>query len=215
LPTEAELCERFGVSRITIGKALEALAADWLIVKRQGMRTFVAKDQGIGKSVTLVGSLEEMLAPAHDVGNRLLRYTEIAAPTFVVEALELAAGSSVVCFEALFTSGKQPYAVSRQYVPSAIAAPLLKPPVQVPNLQSLETASCTTVKRARQYIKPVAADSACAKLLRLKLRTPVLEIMRTFYSLADKPVATTTACFHPERYRYEVELLARGGGKRT
>lgn len=213
LPTEAQLCGRFGVSRITIGKALTALERDLLIVRRQGVGTFVADIRRPGKSVTLVGSLDEMLAPARDVSKKLLARSMVKAPKLIAASLLLEANAKVYCFEALFSSGKNPYAFSRQYVPLAIGEALIAKSIEVPDIPSIEAVALTRVERARQFIKPVAADAICAKHLGLKQRSPILEVTRTFYRANDEPLNTSTVFFHPERYRYEVELIARGSGR--
>jgi len=213
LPTEAQLCGRFGVSRITIGKALTALERDLLIVRRQGVGTFVADIRPPGKSVTLVGSLDEMLAPARDVSTKLLARTKVKAPQAVAACLQLDPSSKVYCFEALFSSGGDPYAFSRQYVPLTIGEALIERSIEVPDIPSIEAVALTRVERARQFIKPVAADAICAKQLELKPRSPILEVTRTFYRANDLPLNTSIVFFHPGRYRYEVELIARGNGK--
>jgi GntR family transcriptional regulator len=210
LPTEAQLCGRFGVSRITIGKALTTLERDFLIVRRQGVGTFVADIRKPGKSVTLVASLDEMLAPARDVSKKLLDRRAVKAPKAIAVALSLASNAKVYCFEALFSSGEDPYAFSRQYVPLAIGEALVEKSIEVPDIPSIEAVALARVERARQFIKPVAADATCAKHLGLKQRSPILEVTRTFYRVNDLPLNTSIVFFHPDRYRYEVELMARG-----
>lgn len=213
LPTEAQLCERFGVSRITIGKALTALERDWLITRRQGVGTFVADIRKPGKSVTLVGSLDEMLAPARNVSKKLLRRGIVKSPGTVAAALSLEAEAKVYCFEALFSSGGDPYAFSRQYVPVAIGEALVEKSIDVPDIPSIETVATARIERARQFIKPVAADAICAKHLGLKRASPILEVTRTFYRANDLALNTSVVFFHPDRYRYEVELMTRGNGR--
>lgn len=213
LPTEAQLCDRFDVSRITIGKALTTLERDLLIVRRQGVGTFVADIRKPGKSVTLVASLDEMLAPARNVSKKLLGRCAVKAPKAVAAALSLEFNAKVYCFEALFTSGGDPYAFSRQYVPLAIGEALVEKLIEVPDIPSIEAAARVRIERARQFIKPVAADTTCARNLGLKLRSPILEVTRTFYRANDLPLNTSIVFFHPDRYRYEVELVARGNSR--
>src|SRR5712672_3399133 len=62
LPTEEQLCEHYGISRITERRALDALIAQGLIVRRRGVGSFVAEARPGVRSVRLAGSLDEFLA---------------------------------------------------------------------------------------------------------------------------------------------------------
>jgi GntR family transcriptional regulator len=213
LPTEAQLCETFGVSRITVGKALDALLAERLIVRRRGVGTFVAKQVASAKSVTLVGSLDEMLAPARDLRRMLLWSGVSNAPDFVVASLGLEPGARVACFEALFFSSNEPYSFSRQYMPAPVGDVLLNstPRGGVPDIRALEAAAGARIIRAEQTITPVIADKVCAKHLGVKWRTPILEVLRTYFVDQERRIGSTIAWFHPTRYRYSVELLPNTG----
>src|SRR4051812_46886122 len=64
LPSEEGICEQYGVSRITVRRALESLIHQGLIVRRRGVGSFVAQRSPAIRSVRLSGSLEDFLATA-------------------------------------------------------------------------------------------------------------------------------------------------------
>lgn len=210
LPTESALCGAFSVSRITVRHALDALAATGLIVRRRGVGTFVADAVGPAKSVTLVASLDEMLAPAKDLTRKLLGSEVVAASPLVARALGLAAGTRVVCLESLHISGAGPFSYARLYFPEDIGAGVLAAvPGDVPVMRTVERIVRRPIARAEQTVEPAVADRLVAQHLGMRPRAPVLQVMRTYFVDDTRPVQTVIAWYHPGRYRYTVQLYPR------
>src|SRR5262249_7744767 len=89
LPTEERICEQYGVSRITVRRALESLFAQGLIVRRRGVGSFVAERKRGVRSVHLSGSLDDFLATAGALEVEVISLAPIDPPDDVREALEL------------------------------------------------------------------------------------------------------------------------------
>jgi GntR family transcriptional regulator len=64
------------------------------------------------------------------------------------------------------------------------------------------------IERADQTIEAALADRRVAGHLGLKVRAPVLKVDRTYYTDTDRAVIAAVVCYHPERYRYSVQLFA-------
>jgi len=211
LPTEGDLCEQYGVSRITVRHALDALAARGLISRRRGVGTFVAEAPGPVKSVTLTGSLDEMLAPAKDLSQKVLSRQVVQPPPLVCQALRLPEGERVVRVETLHCSGDGPFSWSELFLPESVGA--LVPESELNSggamVRVVEQALQQTITWAEQTIEPTIADRAVAEHLGIKPRAPVLKVVRTYYLEGNRPVATVIARYHPERYRYAVHLFPK------
>ena len=209
LPTEMELCEQYGVSRITVRRALDALADERLISRRRGVRTFVVEPPV--KSVALTGSLDDALSYSGNLSLKLLSTEEVRPSPVVAQALRLDAGESVRRLEAIAASAGEPFAYAEYYLPRAVSA-LFDPTdlqARVPVLRAIEKKLGRRITRADQTVEPVTADRAVADYLGMKPRAPLLKVVRTYFTAEDTPVKTDVVRYHPERYRYTVQLFSR------
>ena len=94
IPTEEELCEKFGFSRMTVNKALSNLSAGGYIERVPGRGSFVRRHH-VDKSLSAGTSFtEDMAAIGLKAGSKLLSYEVVPASTYpkAQEALELADG---------------------------------------------------------------------------------------------------------------------------
>jgi GntR family transcriptional regulator len=64
------------------------------------------------------------------------------------------------------------------------------------------------IERADQTVEAAVADARIARHLGLRPRAPVLKVNRTYYTDAGRPVVAAVVRYHPERYRYTVQLFA-------
>ncbi len=217
VPTEARLCSDFGVSRITVGKALDALVAERLIYRRQGVGTFVAPPPEPIKSVTLTGSLDEMLAPVKDLSRRLLAVRVIKPPHKVANVLRVS--GKLHCSEALHFSGEGAYSFSRMFLPLPTAERIADRinEHEPTRIDLLAEVLGVPVVHADQTIVPVLAGSCIAEHLGITVQVPVLEIMRTYHRATGPPLGVVLAWYHPERYSYYIRLYPRAeaGGPRN
>ena len=80
LPSELELTKLYGVSRITSRQALELLCSEGLLVRRQGMGSFVAPRRVSQSLIRLTDFVEDMTAAGMHATSQVLRLTEEQAP---------------------------------------------------------------------------------------------------------------------------------------
>jgi GntR family transcriptional regulator len=209
LPTEKELGDQYGVSRITVRRALDALADERLISRRRGVRTFVVEPPV--KSVALTGSLDDVLSYQGDLSLKLLAKERLDPSPVVAQSLGLAAGERVVRFEVIVSSGGEPFAHAEFFIPPEVGALVEEAdvPEHVPMLRHIERRLGRRIMRADQTVEPAMADRTVADYLGMKPRSPLLKVVRTYYSEGGKPVKTDIVRYNPERYRYTVQLVAR------
>jgi GntR family transcriptional regulator len=209
LPTEMELCRQYGVSRITVRRALDALADERLISRRRGVRTFVVEPPV--KSVALTGSLDEALSYGANLSLKLLSADEVRPSPLVAQALGLAADDRVRRLEAVAFSEGEPFAHAEYFLPRAVSALFAAADLQekVPVLRTIEQKLGRRITSANQTVEPVIADRAVAGYLGTRPRAPLLKVVRTYFTAEGMPVKTDIVRYHPERYRYTVQLFSR------
>lgn len=212
LPTEKELGDQYGVSRITVRRALDALADERLISRRRGVRTFVVEPPV--KSIVLTGSLDDVLSYGGNLSLKLLSAERVEPSPVVAQALGLAVGERVLRLEVVAASDGEPFAHAEYFFPAAVSALFADTDLQahVPVLSAIERKLGRRVTRADQTVEPATADRVVADYLGMKPRAPLLKVVRTYFTEPGDPVKTDIVRYHPERYRYTVQLFAQSRG---
>jgi GntR family transcriptional regulator len=212
LPTEERICHQYGVSRITVRRALDALIAEGLIVKRRGVGSFVAPPSAGGiRSVRLSGSLDEFLASAGTLQTKVLSLQETDAPEEAIRGLRLDEGSRCTRFELLSYLEGAPLGHHNLYLPLSIGRRVSSADIghKLPVIRMVEDKIGVRVVRAEQFLEADVAGADAAEHLGLKDATPVLKVTRIYYDTSGAPVEMIVARNHPERYRYSIDFVAR------
>jgi GntR family transcriptional regulator len=208
IPSEMELAQRFSVSQGTVRKAVDEMAAENLVVRRQGKGTFVASHADprtrfrFLRLVPVVGDLrhpqsvplECWRAKAGQEVSRVLRM-EPGAPTIIVRRI-------------LNFSGK-PVVVDEIYLPGEDFPGLTLEMLQdhQGSLYGLfETRFGLRMIRAEEKLRAVAADRASAQLLRVPEGTPLLSVERVAYTYGDRPVEWRRGLYSTAEHFYLNEL---------
>jgi GntR family transcriptional regulator len=212
LPTEERICSQYGVSRITVRRALDALIADGLITKRRGVGTFVTSPTpGHVRSVKLSGSLDEFLASAGVLATKVLSFEEVLAPEEAVRGLRLDPGDQCTRLELLSFLEDLPLGHHHLYLPISIGRRVKPTDVgqKLPVIRMIEDKIGVRVVRAEQMLEADIAGPAAALHLGLQEATPVLKVTRIYYDPTGTPMEMIVARNHPERYRYSIDFVAR------
>lgn len=212
LPTEERICEQYGVSRITVRRALDALIAQGLIVRRRGVGSFVAERRQGVRSVHLSGSLDDFLATAASLTIDVLSLGRVVPPPEVREALELAdEQTETMRLELTSSLGVGPVIYSEIYFPAESGVTRADIAPGVPVIRLVERKLNVRVTHARQLIESILAGDEAGRRLGLPADTPVLRIRRVYYAAGGRPVEVAILRHHPDRYQYEIELRSRSG----
>jgi GntR family transcriptional regulator len=180
LPSEGELAQRYGVTRMTIRHAVEQLVRDGLLFRRWGVGTFVAEERPAYRSFNRLQSFaEDIAAEGRALMTKVLIQEEVAAPPAVAEALALAQGAPVVRWERVRLLENRPVALQHSWVPLSIC-PLL-PRLALVNgslYATLAAEGGVKLGSAEQTVVPVAAGRPEAAALAVPRGTPLLRIER-------------------------------------
>jgi GntR family transcriptional regulator len=208
IPTERELEREYGVSRITVRRALDTLRYEGHIRGIPGKGFFAATESA--PSVWQVGSINELIREAATTDYKLLEAKAEPPTVWIRQTLRLEPGQHVVRFRGLRTMGAIPVMVLDVYLPRTIgdrlrateltADPIL---VQVERLSGLEATT------GRQTITVRVAPGAIARLLGIGPDDPVLHIERVYYTARGEPIEVALSWVRPDRYKHVTTLARR------
>ncbi len=198
LPSETELARRYGVARMTVRQAIAALAAEGMVVRRQGLGTFVAERPPSRQVGALESFTEEMRSQGRNVQTRLLKATVEEPPDAARQALQLSPRSAAVTVQRLRLVDDCPIVVQNSWLPYARFAGLDTTPLLGGSLYAtLDEVYGVVIVRAVQSLTAAAATDLDAALLGLPPRTPVLRTTRTTYDNANCPVEFAVSAMRP------------------
>jgi GntR family transcriptional regulator len=212
LPTEIELIKQFGVSRITVRQALQALDEDGLIERQQGRGTFVSNRKSRKSRFTgtihLTGSLDELIAMGMDTPVKVLEMNLVEADQHEAELLQLPVGTRIYRLKRLRLNDGKPFGLIFNYLPEAIGAKLTMEELSSGALlHTMETKLGLNLDNAMQEIHAELADPYVAKLLNIRVGTALLSIERTVYTDKNRPVEYVHTLYRSDLYGYSVRLI--------
>jgi GntR family transcriptional regulator len=209
LPPEPELCQEFGVSRITIRKAIGDLVHEGKIHTVQGKGTFVATPK-LGQHFVqqAYGIYEDMARRGFHLETEVLRQEVIPASQDVAEHLGLRVGTPVHVLIRLRSVDGDKLLISTTYVPEALCPGLVHDDLSTGSLfRLLRERYNLKVARGKRSLEAVAAGQWEARLLDLALASPLLRIVSVAYLPDGRALEYSDTLQHGERARVDVEFV--------
>jgi GntR family transcriptional regulator len=190
IPSEMELAARFGVSQGTVRKAIDELAAENIVMRRQGKGTFVAthtEDMVKLRFLRLVAAdgSKELL------DNRLLSCEKSKATATMARILAIKTGCAVIDIKRLLLFSNKPLILDRIILPAATFKSVTAEKIEAFNgsmYRMYETQLGIRMVRAEERLTALGADEEVAAVLGLKPGTSLLSIERVSYTYGDKPM---------------------------
>lgn len=202
LPSERWLATRLGVSRVTLRRAMDELAVDGLLSRRQGARTVVARR--VEKMLSaLTGFSDELRARGMEPGQRWISRRTVSPSPSEALALGLAASDSIVRLVRVRLADGQPIAIERAAVPQSIlpAGDLVKESLY----EALGRLGSPPV-RGVQRIRAGLMTRVDAELLQSDPGGPLLIVERRCFLAGGQPVEFTETRYNGESYDFLTEL---------
>jgi GntR family transcriptional regulator len=191
IPSELVLAARFGVSQGTVRKAIDALAADNLVVRRQGKGTFVATHTEEALSSFRFLRIRPDDGGAELPASRLLDVRRGKASADVARLLEMKPGDPVVVVRRVLEWGGRPAIVDDITLPAALFRGLTRAKLEgyAGSMYGFfETQFGVRMLNAQERIKALPADAATASILGLAPGTPLLAVDRVAFTYGGRPV---------------------------
>ena len=211
LPSEDKIAEAQGVSRVTVRRALDALAADGLIEKRAGAGSIVCAPRAPAPIAADMATLiPQVVRMGRATTARLLSFAYGAAPDPVRRALDLDPGARVQTAVRVRLSGGVAFSHLTTHVPEAIARGYSEADLATTPLFELLERSGVAIAEARQSVTATLAAPDVADALGLTPGAALLSLTRVVRDDKGRGVEYLSALYRPDMFRLDM-ALARAG----
>ena len=215
IPTEAELCKRYGVSRMTVRQALDSLVASGYLKRRRGKGTFVSSDKAERSASRLLGFEEDTRNRGLSPATSVLGSGWHTANAEERQLLDLSDDSRVLRIDRLRTVNDEPIGINHIVLLEQWGNTLGGLDFSNSLYTILKTNLADEVKEAEQRIEAVPATTDQAASLQVGPGAPLLRIVRTTYLERHGLIGLTRTFYRGDRYYLSLkvsrESLNHGG----
>lgn len=214
LPGENRLAEQFGVSRITVRRALDGLAADGWIEKRTGAGSVVLSRGGADRRIAadFAGLIPQLVEIDRSTTARLLSFSYGTPTAAIATALGLSPTDRVQMAVRVRLSEGTPFSHLTTHVPADIAESYTEADLATQPLFRLLERSGVLVESATQSVSAALATPEVAAALQVSVGAPLLSLQRVVRDKAGRGVEHLSALYRPDLFRLEMKLARIGAG---
>ena len=207
IPSEMELATRFKVSQGTVRKAIDELAAENLVMRRQGKGTFVATHAEQHVQYRFL-KLHPDLGDQQGEGRaerHILECKRLRASADVARALSLRTGDAVMHVRRVLSFALVPTILEEIWLPGAAFKGLTADQMssyQGPTYAMFELEFGVRMVRADEKIRAVLPQPEQARLLRVSEAMPLLSVERTAFTYNDVPMELRRGLYRTDTHHY-------------
>jgi len=209
IPSEIDLAARFKVSQGTVRKAIDELATENLLVRRQGKGTFVATHAEQTTQYRFLRLQPDDGVTDGGTQRRFIDCRRLRAPADVARSLGLRSGDAAIQIKRVLSLRGVPVVFDEIWLPAAPFRGLTAEKLgsyRGPMYGLFESEYGVHMIRAEEKIRAVAADAQAAELLAVAPGAPLLSVERLSLSYGDKPVELRRGLYNTAAHHYRNEL---------
>ncbi len=207
IPSERELEEMYGVSRITIRRALSELASEGLISRLPGRGSFVLQPKAQDRSGTLGGFVDNLIDQGYHVESTILERDVHAATPSIAAKLGIGDEDPILHYVKLILANSEPIALARCFfnLPDQVA--LSDEDLQLNSIYPLlEEKFGIAIRRGERTIEATLASMAEAQILQINSNAPLLLAELLVFDNRNNPIGFIKTLYRGDRYKYFSEL---------
>ncbi|NOV27507.1 GntR family transcriptional regulator [Cupriavidus necator] len=208
IPSEMELASRYKVSQGTVRKAIDELAAENLVARRQGKGTFVTTHHEDVVKFRFLRLVPDEGEP-HYGASQVLECKRLRAPAEIARLLDIRTGDSVVQIRRVLNFSGESTVLDDIWLLGANFKGLTAEKLtewKGPMYALFEAEFGTRMIRASEKIRAVPADETAAELLSVPVGSPLLSVERVSYTYGDRPVEVRRGLYVTTKHYYQNDL---------
>lgn len=206
LPSERDLTEILGVSRITIRKAFEELLHDGIIYQKQGMGSFVSKKKVQQRLMVLTSFADAVIEEGHTPGTVIIDFEVADAPSFVCQEMGYESPQKLLLIRRLRLVDGSPISIATSYLSYELAGKFTKEDLQDHSLYEILRGKCgVKVGRTNTFLEAAVADHYDAELLNTKTGMPMFLMKGTTQTEDSVTFEYFEVLYRGDRLRFSAE----------
>lgn len=207
MPTEAEVSEIYGVSRITARRVLNDLADQHYVERKRRLGTRVVfKSPAKPLEANIGQAVDSLLALGQGTTVNVISVDTRPATATVASALQIEPGDEVVRGVRVRCLDDVPIGYVVSYVRGELAGVIDETSLMRAPILTLLDEAGHHASRAEQTIGAMLADGLCVERLQVEPLSAILRIMRTVYDAEDRPFLRTYAHYRADRFNIRMDL---------
>ena len=211
IPSEMDLAVRFRVSQGTVRKAIDELAAENLVMRRQGKGTFVATHAEHHVQYRFLKLMPDNgdLSSEGPAERQIIECKRLRASADIARPLALRTGEAVLQLRRVLAFQGTPTIVEDVWLPGGPFKGLTASRLATyggPMYALFEKEFGVHMVRAEEKIRAIAADAASARLLGIPQGEPLLSVERIAYTYNDVPMELRRGLYRTDAHHYKNAL---------
>ncbi len=207
IPSERDLSEKYGISRMTARQAITELVNEGLFYREQGKGTFVSQRKITQQLIHLTGFTEDIRARGQRPGTKVLSATMHPADEETAEKLRINAGTPIFRLQRLRLADDEPLAIELSQISFKGCEGLLEEDLEHNSLyRLLESKYGIALMEADQELEAGLTGSEEAQLLKISVASPVLFTRRITYSDRNQPIEYAKAVYCGNKYTFYTHM---------
>ncbi|ANU15169.1 putative transcriptional regulator of N-Acetylglucosamine utilization, GntR family [Planococcus halocryophilus Or1] len=206
IPSERELTESFGVSRMTVRQSVTNLVNEGLLYREKGRGTFVAAPKVEQPLNGLTSFTEDMLARGMVPSNKIIGFEILEPDADVAADLQLVDGDKVYFIERIRFADDKTMAIERTYLPVERFPGLHRDLLQGSLYAMIENNQQLKISHATQRMEAGMVKKEDAELLQIDVPAAILMIERISYLDGDLPFELVRSTYRADRYKFTTEI---------
>ena len=207
LPSDAELCEEFGVSRMTARHAMHRLVQEGLLFRAPGRGTFVAEAPTHRRANSLLSFSNEMRRQGRVPTSRILGRALRAPTREEVVRLQLKEGEKVLWLKRIRLADGEPIALESTRLNRRTAAAVLMASLERESLHAVLVRAGFPPTKGRATIDAEGASADDARWLQIRKGDPMLVERRVIVDDRGRPLEFTESRYPADRYALDVDFV--------
>ncbi len=206
-PTDASLCQEYGLSRGTVRRAVGILVEEGRLRREQGRGTFVSPSRLSPVFFRLTDFAEDMAQRGRTPSTQLLRLQVYPASEEIADRLQISPGEDVIEIARLRLADGKPMAYETRYLARKLCPQLLDEDLEHESIHSLLIDKYDIpLIRACHTIEARVLSGPEAELLQVEPGSAGFSVDRVTYTIEDRPVTWYRTFYRGDEYRFTAEF---------